>query len=113
MKSKLFPLNLECQDAFQNLKIDIKNSIVCAIDESEPFELETDASDAAILGVLNQNGWPVAFYLRTLQGPELKHPPIEKVACAKIESIRHWQHLLTGKYFKLITDPKSVLFMFD
>ena len=33
VKSKLFPLNLECQNDFQNLKIDIENSVACAIDE--------------------------------------------------------------------------------
>ena len=43
----------------------------------------------------------------------MKHPPIEKEAAAIIESMRHWRHLLTGKYFKLITDQKSVVFMLD
>ena len=79
---------MECQNAFEKLKLDVENSVVCAIDEDAPFELETDASDRAILGVLNQNGRPVAFYSRTLQGPELKHPPVEKEACAIIESVR-------------------------
>lgn len=111
--AKSFPLNVECQNAFEKLKLDIENSVVCAIDENKPFELETDASDNAISGVLNQNGRPVAFYSRTLQGPELRHPPVEKEASAIIESIRHWRHLLTGKHFKLITDQKSVSFMFD
>lgn len=85
---------------------DIKNSVVCAIDESEPFELETDASDVAISGVFNQNGHQLAFYSRTLQGPGLKHPPIKKEACTIIEFVRYWRHLLTGKHFKLITDQK-------
>ena len=48
-----------------------------------------------------------------MQGPELRHPPVEKEACAIIESIRHWRHLLTGKHFKLIIDHKSVSFMSD
>ena len=91
----------------------MENSIFRAIDENEPFKLETDASDVAISGVSNQNGLPVAFYLRTLQGPKLKHLPFEKEACAIIESVRHWRHLVTGKHFRLMTDQKSVLFMFD
>ena len=111
VKAKSFPLNTECQNAFEKLKLDIENSVVC--DENKPFELETDASDNAISGVLNQNGRPVAFYSRTLQGPELRHPPVEREACAIIESIRHWRHLLTEKHFKLITHQKSVSFMFD
>ena len=49
-------------------------TVVCAIDHSAPFELEIDASDIAIAGFLNQNGCPVVYYSRTLQGSELKHP---------------------------------------
>ena len=113
VKLKSFPLSIECQNAFKNLKLDIANSAVRGIDENKLFELKSDASNVAISCVLNQNSRPVAFYSRTLQGPELKHPSIEKEACAIIESVRHWRHLSTGKHFKLITDQKSVLFMFD
>ena len=78
-------LSKEVIDAFKLLKHDI---VVCAIDHSAPFKLETDASDIAIAGVLNQNGRPVAYYSRTLQGSELKHPSIEKEASAIIECVR-------------------------
>ena len=48
--------------AFENLKKDIAESVVCAINEDAPFEVETDASDYAIAATLNQNGRPVAFF---------------------------------------------------
>ena len=104
VKNKVFPLSENCLRAFELLKLDIENSVVCAIDEESPFELETDASDVAIAGVLNQNGRPVAFFSRMLQKSELNHPAVEKEAYAIIDSVRHWRHFLAGKHFKLITD---------
>lgn len=109
----MFFQNLECQDAFRNFKLDIENSVVCTNDGNEPFELETDASDVANSGVWNQNGHPVAFYSVTLQGWDLKHQPFEREACAIIESVWYWRHLLTEKHFKLLPDRKLVSFMFD
>ena len=84
-----------------------------AIDEDIAFKVETDASEVAIAATLNQAGRPVAFFSRTLQGPEVRLPSIEKEAQAIIESIRHWKHYLTGKHFTLKTDQKSVSYMFD
>ncbi|KRX30632.1 Retrovirus-related Pol polyprotein from transposon 17.6, partial [Trichinella sp. T6] len=78
-----------------------------------PFELETDASDVAIAAVLNQLGRPVAFFSRTLQGPEKRYAAIEKEAQAIIEAIRHWKHYLTRRHFTIKTDQKSVSFMFS
>ena len=84
---KSFSLNKECQNTFKSLKLDTENSVVCAVDKDELYKLETDASDIDISGVLNQNGCPVAFYSITLQGPELKHLPVEKEACALVECV--------------------------
>ena len=84
-----------------------------AIDEDIAFKVETDASEVAIAATLNQAGRPVAFFSRTLQGPEIRLPSIEKEAQAIIESIHHWKHYLTGKHFTLKTDQKSVSYMFD
>ena len=96
-----------------SLKKTIEDAVVTAIDETTPFEVETDPSEVALAATLNKNGKPVALFSRTLQGSELKHASIEKEAQAKVKAVRHWRHFLTGRHFILKTDQKSVSYMFD
>ena len=102
--TSIFPLSREAQLAFENVKRDIAESVLCAVDEDTLFEVETDASDYAIAATLNQNGRPVAFFSRMLHGPEIGHASVEKEAQAIIEAIRHWRHYLTGRKFIITTD---------
>ena len=110
---KSSPLSQEAVEAFESLKLLIEKTVVTAIDEHVPFEVETDALEVAIAATLNQNGRLVAFFSRTLQGCELKHAAVEKEAQAIIKAIHHWRHFLTGRYFTLKTDQKYVSYMFD
>ena len=67
--------------------------------------------DVAIAATLDQAGYRVAFFSRTLQGPELKHLSVENEAQAIIESVHYWKNYLTGEHFFLKTDQKSVSYM--
>ena len=70
--------------------------------------METDASDFAVAATLNQDGGPVAFYSRTLSPSKQRHSAVEKEACAVVEALKKWRHLLIGRHFTLVTDQKSV-----
>ena len=87
--------------------------MVNAINESIPFEVETDASEFVTAATLNQAEHPVAFFSRTLQGSETRYSSVEKKAQATIETVRHWSHDMAGKHFTLKTDQRSVSYMFN
>ena len=108
-----FPLNQQQISAFETLKNELVQSSMQTIDENIPFTVETDASDFAISATLNQDGRPVAFHSRTLQGSEQYYSSVEKEAQAIVEAINHWRHFLLGRHFILITDQRSVAFMYD
>ncbi|XP_063628196.1 uncharacterized protein LOC134799687 [Cydia splendana] len=108
-----FPLDVNAQRSFQLLKSDIKKAALVAIDDKETLTVETDASDYALAATLSQNGRPVAFFSRTLSDCERKHASVEKEACAIVECLRKWRHYLIHRHFILITDQKSVSYIFD
>ena len=113
MRTETFPLLPDALNSFQRLKVELENVALAAIDESAPFVVETDASDFAIAGSLNQNGRPVAFMSRVLTKSEQRHSSIEKEAQAIIEATRKWSHFLLSQPFTLVTDQRSVRYMFD
>lgn len=108
-----FPLSADARNAFARMKAEVEKSVVWSIDETVPFVVETDASDFAIAATLNQAGRPVAFFSRTLNPSEQRHAAVEKEAHAIVEALRKWRHYLSGHHFTLITDQKSVAFMFN
>ena len=109
----IFPLKSEAIESFESLKAEIAASVLTTFDPNVPLEVETDASDVAIGATLNQHGRPIAFFSRKLNTSESKLHSVEKEAYAIVEAIESWKHYLYGNQFKLITDQRSVSYMFD
>ena len=113
VQNTTFPLPNDVSEKFKQLKTDLKDACLVAVDPFKVLVVETDASDQAIRATLSQGGRPVAFFFRTLKDNELKLHSVEKEAYAIVEALRAWKHYLLRSQFKLITDQKSVAFMFD
>ena len=93
----------------------LSKATLAHIDESQPFVVECEASDIkfSLSATLNQGGRTVAFMSRTFTGNEKYYAAAEKEATAITEAVRKWAHLLSSRYFKIVTDQRSVAFMFD
>ena len=112
-KSDKFPLEEAAIDSFNKLKELLRKATLAHIDESQPFVVECDASDIFLSATLNQGGRPVAFMSRTFTRSEKYYAPVEKEATAIIEAVSKWAHLLSSRHYKIVTDQRSVAFMFD
>ena len=108
----VFPLSQEATNTFKTLKNELINVSMQPIDENTPFTVETDASDIALSGTLSQNGKPVAFFSRTFSDSEKRLHSVEKEALAIVETIRKWHHLLASSHFTIITNQRSVSYLF-
>ena len=85
----------QCQDAFTGLKADLTNSPVLAYpDITKHFEVVIDACCEGIGAVLIQEGQPVAYLSRKLQGAELNYTTTEQELLASITAMRTWRCFL-------------------
>ena len=104
-KDKKWDWKGSCNEAFERLKEAVMSEPVLALpDIHKPFEVETDASDFALGGVLLQEGHPVAFESRKLNGAERKYAAQEKELLAIIHCLRGWRHSLLGSKFIVRTE---------
>ena len=104
-KDQVWQWNLECQAAFDELEGAISSEPVLQLPNLElPFEVQTDASDRALGGVLMQEGHPVAFESRKLNGAEQRYSTHEKEMTVVIHCLQQWRHYLLGSIFTVVTD---------
>ena len=104
-KDRAWDWDIECRMAFESLKQAISKEPVLQLPNLDlPFEVQTDASDKALGGVLVQEGHPVAFESRKLNGAEQRYSTHEKEMTAVVHCLQQWRHYLLGGIFTVVTD---------
>ena len=79
---------------------------------SQEFEVVTDASIHALGCVLMQVGHPVAYSSRKLKIHEKNYATHDLELLAVIHALKLWRHYLLGNKFSLMTDHKSLKWIF-
>ena len=91
--------------AFEGLKEAISTELVLRLPDLDlPFEVQTNASNRALGGVLVQEGHPMAFESRKLNNVEQRYSTHEKGMIIVVHCLQQWRHYLLGSIFTVVTD---------
>ena len=80
-------------------------------DFSKTFEVECDASNTGIGGVLLQDRRPIAYFIEKLGPAELNYTTYDKELLALVRCLRTWQHYLWPKEFVVNSDHEALKYL--
>ena len=72
------------------------------------FEVNYDASQVCVGGVLSQDGHPVAYFSEKLNDSRKKYSSYDLEYYAVVQALHHWHHYLIGKEFMLYSDHEAL-----
>jgi hypothetical protein len=94
----------DCQHSFNELKwLLAKQTILAYPDFTIPFEIYTDASNKQIGSVIQQSGWPLAFYSCKLTDAQTHYTVIKLELLAIVETLQEYCTILLGHIVKTYT----------
>lgn len=105
------------EKAFGDLKAALVSApILSNPDFNCPFVIESDASDNAVGAALIQlqDGQPkvIAYFSKKLSNTQKKYASVEKECLGVLLAIEHFRHYVEGTRFKVVTDARSLLWLF-
>ena len=116
-KRSKFIWTQQCQEAFEHLKHCLTSSPILALpDWSQPFVVDTDASDAGIGAVLSQvdttgTEHVVCYASRLLSKSERNYCVTRKELLAVVTFIQHFRQYLLGRVFTVHTNHGALTWL--
>ena len=103
--------NPRAQAAFEDIKSKLTQAPVLALPNFEKlFAVECDASDVRI-GVLTQEGKPIAFFSEKRDDAKRKYSTYDKEFYAIVRCLEHWNHYLVANEFILHSDHEALKYI--
>ena len=100
--------------AFKRLKGALSSDITMSyFDPSLETEIYVDASPVGLAGMLTQKGKIISFASRALSGVEQRYSQTEREALAIVWACEHFRMYVLGSEFKVITDHKPLVNIWD
>jgi hypothetical protein len=97
--------------AFKEAKLLIALDVLLAYPNlSRPFDVEVNASDYQLGGVVKQDGVIIACFSRKLNTAQRGYTTIEKELLSAHETLTYFRSLLKGAVIRLHTDHKNLTF---
>ncbi|MCH89429.1 transposon Tf2-1 polyprotein, partial [Trifolium medium] len=114
LKKDQFQWSTTTAVSFDTLKKAVTSAPVLALPNfSQPFVLETDASNIGLGAVLSQQGHPIAYFSKKL-GPNVqKQSAYLREFRAITEALAKFRHYLLGHKFIIRTDQQSLKALLD
>jgi hypothetical protein len=112
-KGVKFVWSEKCEKAFHTLREHLTTAPVLAQpDNTNPFDVECDASGTGLSCVLMQDNRVITYASRALRPHEQNYPTHDLKVAAVIHALKIWRYYLMGTHCNIYTDHKSLKYIF-
>lgn len=107
----------EAEEAFMELKSVLTSAPILANpDFTKTFTIESDASDtavgAALVQELDGETRVIAYFSKKLSRTQRAYSSVEKECLGVLLAIENFRHYVEGSHFRVVTDARSLLWLF-